>query len=293
MMRFRLALLTLLAACVSQAFAGAPAGAVEPASGALASVQAPSARAPRAWPLTLSPAPGDLALVQIAFRRSPRQGLSSRSLRVSVRGAFGDHYLAVAVPRSSTPSGARALVLLVNRRSALLDPVRVHLRVSARRALGAATVWRLTDPLSRPTSGLTPALCDLPLRGGSLSGSRLRSLGSHGRSLTGFAPAEAVAQAYDLTCGLPYAGSFKQALAPACSPSASTPGALCCPPNAICAPAPTPPAPVPPPPAPPPEAPGCKPCAPPPGYACPLAQSPSVCITPASAGARRAVLGAH
>jgi hypothetical protein len=287
MMRPRLASLALVASCVS-GFLLAPASSLGAARGAGAPASSAGGAAERTWSVTLSPAPGDLALVEIGFRRTVRGGISSRSLHIGVTSPFGDDYVAAAVPRLRTPGGARALVLLVNRPSPLLDPVGVRLRLGASRALGAPSVLRLTNPFTRPVGGPTPALCGLPLRGSALGGSDLRTLGSYGAALSGFGAASAVAQAYDVACGLPHAGSFKQALGGRCSSATVPPGTLCCPANAICAPAP-PPAPAPPAPVPP----GCMPCDPPPGYACPLAPAADVCVAPVSAGARPAPAGAH
>ncbi len=297
MMRLCLASLALLAACGSQAFGDAPSGAVERESAGLAGAARAGARPPeRVWSVTLSPAPGDFSLIEIGFHGARRRAISSRSLQLAVHGPFGDHYLAAAAWRSRATGTAGALVLVVNRPSPLIDPVGVHLRISARRALGRAFVWRITDPLSRPTGGLTPALCNLPQGGASSGAAGLHALGSHGPALAGFSTASAVAQAYDLVCGLPYASSFRVVVGGGCpSGSGAAPvAALCCPPNAICATAPSPPAspsPSPAPPASPP--PGCAPCNPPPGYACPLVPAPNVCVAPVSGGARRAAAGAH
>ena len=168
-------------------------------------------------------------------------------------GPFGDDYLAAAVPRLQTPGAPWALVLLVNRPSALLDPVSVHVRLTARRTLGTPVVWKLTDPLTHPDTGLTPALCNLALHGGALGESDLRPLHSRGAALAGFDAASAVAQAYDVVCGLPYASSFEQAVR---------------------------------------QSSGCTPCDPPPGSACPLVAQPGICAAPVAGGARRAPAGA-
>jgi hypothetical protein len=170
----------------------------------------------------------------------------------------------------------------------------VQVRLRAARVLGVPSSWSIVDPLTHPNAGLTPALCDLPLHGApGLSASMLRPLGSRGAVLKGFGSTAAVAQAYDLICGLPHLSSFEQAVrgAGSCRPV----GSLCCPPTAVCAtpPAPAPPAPPPAPSTPPPPTPpGCTPCNPPPDYACPLA-SQRVCPAVAPAAARRAPAASH
>jgi len=251
-MRRSLTTLTLLAACAALALLAA--GALALAIGLGAGARAGHATAPvamRSSFVTLSPAPDDLALAQVSYRHTGRQPLSARSPRVAVIGPFGDDYLAaVAVARSSTPGALRALVLLVNRPSPLLEPVSVPVRVSAQRSLGAPTVRTLADPFTRPASGRTPALCDLPTHGLALSGSQLGVVYSRGTPLTGFDAASAVAQAYDAACGLPYASAFKQAVESSSSGS----------------PSPPPPTPSPSPPVGKLPGEGCKPT---PGYACP------------------------
>jgi hypothetical protein len=167
----------------------------------------------------------------------------------------------------------------------------------AQRALGMPIVRRLADPFTHPHPQSTPALCDLSLHGlATLRGSDLRALHSKGAPLSGFAPAAAVAQAYDVVCGLAHASSFESAVRQG---SCRQLGTLCCPPTAICAtppaaPAPTPPAPAPPEPTPaPPEVTipgeGCKPD---PGYVCPGSfRSPS--SRPAARASRPLAVGAH
>jgi hypothetical protein len=214
-----------------------------------AAVQAGS----RTWPLTLSPAPDDLALAQVSFHAPGRGRLPKGSVRLAVSGPFGADYLAAATPRFVTPGAARALVLLVNRPSALLDPASVHLRLTAWRSLGAPAARTLEDPLARAGSAATPALCDLPVHGSPLAGSELRVLSSRGAALAGFDAGAAIAQAYDLACGLPYAAAFKQAVERAASAPPSPPAP------------PVSPAPPPPPVG---KLPG-EGCVPRPGYACP------------------------
>jgi hypothetical protein len=227
----------------------------------------------RSWTLTLTPAPDEMALARVSFRRSRGKRLTRRVLQVAVEGPFGDDYLAAATPSSPAPGASQALVLVIDRPSPLLDPVAVRLRITALRSLGAPTVRTLAGPLQPPTAHTTPALCALPRRGAAISGSQLNALASRGGALAGFSAASAVAQAYDLACGLPYESAFVHAV------EQPSPGS----------PEPIPPVPGPPVPGPP----QCTPCDPPPGYACPLAVAPSVCVAPVTGAARRADAHAH
>ncbi|MGO9321359.1 MAG: hypothetical protein ACLQBY_11250 [Solirubrobacteraceae bacterium] len=251
-----------------------------PAGTAADAARAAGLSVERRWSLILSPAPSDLALAQIRLEGSARERISSRALSVAVSRPFGDDYLAVATPSFGTPGGPRALVLLVNRPSALLDPVHVQLRLTARRTLGAPLTRKLSDPFTRPANAPRPPLCDLPLHGSALSAADLRPLHSRGGALTGFSAASAVAQAYDVVCGLPYASSFAQAVGQSPAPSSPTPPE---------APSPAPPAPSPAPPV------GRVPgegCVPAPGYACPAAVSSTASVA-AGEGERRTAAGAH
>lgn len=220
---------------------------------------APTAKAgSRVWPLTLSPAPDDLALAQVSFHVAHRGRLPKGSVRVAVSGPFGADYLAVATPGFATPGAMRALVLVVDRPSPLLDPASVRLRVDAWRSLGVPGVRTLENPFAQANAASRPALCDLPLHGSALAASELTVLTSRGSPLAGFNAAGALAQAYDLACGLPHASAFEQAVE---HPSSSSPTPL--PPGS---PTPAPPAPSPGPPV------GKLPgegCVPKPGYACP------------------------
>jgi hypothetical protein len=187
---------------------------------------AAAATAARSWSLTLSAAPDDLALAQVAFPEAGRQPrLSGSLLRVAVSGPFGDDYMAaVALSRTLERGRPAALVLLVNRPSALDDPVDVRLRLLAARSLGTPLTRTLANPFAR-TAGARPQLCDLGLRGRALSGSQLGALSARGAALTGFTLTEAVAQAYDAACGLPVAASFARAVrAGAGGLSAPSPG---------------------------------------------------------------------
>jgi hypothetical protein len=217
MMRLRLASLVAIVAivaCGSLVLATTGASTVHGAKRAGAGAgSADVASAWRSWPVSLSPAPGEVALAQVSFPRAAAgQGISASSLQVAVSGPFGDDYLAVAVPRFATPSAPRALVLLVNRPSPLLDPASVRLTLSARRALGTPLVRKLADPFARPAAAPAPALCDLPLHGSPLSASELRPLHSRGQALSGFDALAAVAQAYDVVCGLASASSLEAAV---------------------------------------------------------------------------------
>jgi hypothetical protein len=262
-------------------------------AGALGAGAKPAARGPHAkartlsLSLTMSPAPDDLALAELGFGDSRTPRLAPRSLRVTVGGPFGADYMAVAATRRSVGGAARALVLVVNRPSALLDPASVRVLARVRSALGMPLVRRLDDPLAHPgeaSGARAPALCNLAPHGSALHASALRALSSRGRALAGFDATSAVAQAYDAACGLPYASAFARAVGRG---STSPPSPA--PPET---PSPAPPAPPAPSPAPPEgKLPG-EGCVPAPGYACPGAVTgvrPGV----ATAAARRAGGEAH
>ncbi len=221
MMRRPLTTLALVATCGLLAL-----GVIALASGQSAGSRTARGReagaATRTWRLSMSAAPGDLALAEISFADAGGTRLGRGALQVGVSGAIGDDYLATAVLHPATKRGPSALVLLVNRPSPLLDPAAVDLRISARRSLGAPTVRRLTDPFARPPGAPAPGLCD-PHRHGALSASSLSVLTTRGPGLTGFAAANAVAQAYDATCGLPYASSFEQAVERSGAPGSQAP----------------------------------------------------------------------
>jgi hypothetical protein len=197
------------------------------------------------------------------------------------------------------------LVLLVNRPTALADPVAVRVSVRSARALGRMFPLKLRDPLTGPyklpvvAGNVAPDLpCHVPRTGSSLRARDLRQVGpARGAALSAFSAPAAVAAAYDAGCGLPYPSAFRQAVKgsgpPGCAPGAAQQGALCCPPNAMCAPGPTPepfpPGPVPPG-SPPPR---CQPCNPRPGYACPLVAQPAICPAVAPAAKRVAPAAPH
>jgi hypothetical protein len=272
MMRRPLTTLTLVATCGLLAL-----GAIVLVSGQSAGSETPRAReagaAMRTWQLSMSAAPGDLALAEISFANADRTRLERRSLQVAVSGPLGDDYLATAVLHPATKRGPAALVLLVNRPSPLLDPAVVALRVSSQRSLGAPTVRRLTNPFARPTGATVPALCDLQ-RHGALSPSSLGVLATRGPTLTGFGAASAIAQAYDVACGLPHESSFTQAVERSGAPGQEAPT----PAEPV---SPTPPAPTPTPPVGKIPGEGCQPA---PGRACPGA---------VTGAAPRAAAGAH
>ena len=281
-MRRSLTTLMLVVTCGLLLLGTALAVALAASTGAHAkAVDATSSK--RTWPLSMSAAPDDIALALLSFEHPAHgQSISDSSVQLAVSAPFGDDYLAAAALRLPTPGVPRMLVLLVNRPSPLLDPVSVHVKVLASRALGAAHVHILANPLSRPAGAHTPALCSLGLHGSALSASELRPLHSRGHVLTGFDAAGAVAQAYDLVCGLAHTSSFVRAVDPAtASPSPAGPTA------------PEEPAPVPttPSPAPPGRLPG-EGCAPKPGYACPATVRHSATGV-AAVGQRLAPAGAH
>jgi hypothetical protein len=214
-----------------------------------------------------------LALAQISFPHSIRR-LSGRTLHAAAGGPFGDDYMAVAVLASSaTPGVARALVLVVNRPSPLLDPVSVHLRLTAQGTLGKAMTSVLENPFAPSSRSPRPALCDLA-HGHALSAAQLSTLGSRGTPLSGFDAADAVAQAYDVACSLPYASAFEQAVQSGGSGSPPAPGP----------PSPQPPVPGPP---------HCIPCDPRPGYACPMNVSPNICVASAPRSTRSVSVMGH
>jgi hypothetical protein len=240
MMRPLMRTLALLGACLAAGGAG----------GALA-----AGSQDRSWPVTVSPSPGDVSLVQIAFPHARSARVSGATLEVRPPAAFGSDYLAVAVVRR--PLGSGALVLVANRPSPLDDPARPVLAVRARRALGSAVVGVLQNLFARPASAPPPRLCDLALHGTALTAGGLTVLGGAGVRLTGLGAADAVAQAYDIACGLPNPGNLRQSL--------SLPAAG-----------------------------GCTPCDPAPGYACPLGEaSAALCAAPVGAGRRAAAAATH
>jgi hypothetical protein len=237
-----------------------------------------------------APAQFDLSLAEITFGAHARvAGEGSRrahrpsSIRVALPGPVGLDYVAAAVTRFTVRGRPRLLVLVVNRRprgSLAPDLARIALKVTAARRLGAPVLVQISNPFTRPAVGLTPALCDLPIRGPSLTASDLRSvlgtspLTAAAGPAAGFGVAAAVAQAYDAVCGRPYDPLFRQAVTQGSGTScegaqASMPS--CCPPNARCLPPPCPPCPC-----------GPGPCPAPLGLGrsavvCPLQSQPIAC----------------
>lgn len=255
------------------AYAAAPAASRESA-----------ARGVRAWKVNVAaPAQFDLSLAQISFgapARTAHPGSSrarpASSIGLRLRGATGLYYVAAAVTRFRVLGRPRALLLVANRRprgSLAPDLARIGLTVTSAARLGKPLVSQLSDPFTRP-SGLTPALCNLPIRGGALKGADLRAVLSRGPAPAGFSAGEAIAQAYDVACRRPSSEAFRQAVTggslPPCQAGA-TGAAFCCPPNAMCLPPPCPPCPC-----------GTAPCPAPlaarrAAIACPLAAAPIAC----------------
>jgi hypothetical protein len=210
-----------------------------------------------------TPGQFDLALAEITFtRRAHVAGAGASAahhlspIRLALVGPLGLDYVAGAVTRFAVGGRPRVLVLVVNRRprgSLAPDLARIGLAVTAARGLGAPAMLAIRNPFTAPASGLTPALCDLPIRGPSLVAGDLRSLLSRGLPLAAapadgavkFGAAAAVAQAYDAVCGRPYDAAFRQAVTHGSSTSCEAAGAgvPCCAPNAMCAPPPCPPCP--------------------------------------------------
>ncbi|MGO9761706.1 MAG: hypothetical protein ACLP1Q_10665 [Solirubrobacteraceae bacterium] len=281
MMRRPLTKLTLAVTCGALVLGALLAIAIAAgASGGAGAKRGAAASITRTWLVSMSAAPDDLALVEVSFPRAARgQRISAGSLHIAVGTPFGDDYLVAAALRLPTPGVPRMLLLLVNRPSPLLDPVSVRVRLIARHALGAPLMRTSADPLTRPASAHAPSLCNLALHGSPLGASELRSLLSRGRALTGFDAASAVAQAYDVVCGLPFASAFEQAVAQSAVPSSPT-----SPESHVPAPTPSPAPPK-----------GILPgegCKPEPGYACPgVVAGASAAV--AAGGKRRATAGAH
>jgi hypothetical protein len=232
-----------------------------------------------------APAQFDLSLAEVRFgapahaaragaSRSPARGW----VRLALRGSTGFDYVAAAVTRFRVLGRPRALVLVVNRRprgSLAPDLAWVGLTITASRGLGAPALLSLNDPFTRPSTGLSPALCDLPVHGLSLVAGDVRSVLSRGLALSGFSAERAIASAYDAVCGAPYDAGFRLAVTQGsvspCGPAQAN-ILVCCPPNAMCLPPPCPPCPC-----------GVGPCPVPLGQsqpsviACPLQAPPVAC----------------
>jgi hypothetical protein len=264
MMRLLLASMAALTVSASSAFA--------PPAAIAAHDRFPPSAARSSWRvlrMSVSPAPGDFVLEELGFRGDGRGKLSAGSLHVMVKGPFGDDYVAGAW--LSTPAGRRALVLVVNRPSPLLDPSHVHLVLSWQARLGSPFRRAALNPLAAGAALAPSALCALEEHGLPLGSVRLHLLATRGTRIGEIAPAHAIADAYDASCGRPVEPAFAQALSAACSER--------------CEATPTPP----------PETapPGCGRCDPQPGYACPLVATPAVCVASPGNGARRTSTGSH
>jgi hypothetical protein len=259
MMRRSLTTLMLVVTLGLLMLGGALAIALKARAPAAASRDA-AASGTRSWPVAMSAAPDDFALAELSFDRSARaQQLTSGSLRMAVDGPFGDDYLLAAALRLAKAGVPRALVLLVNRPSPLLDPVSVRVRLTASGPVGQPAVRMFANPLARGTGVRAPSLCNLALHGSALDASEVLPLHALGQRLSGFDAAEALAQAYDVVCGLPHASSFEHAVEHASESSSPPPSET---------PSPTGPPSEPSPPV------GKLPgegCVPAPGYACPAA----------------------
>lgn len=239
----------------------------------------------------LSPAPDDFALAELRLPTTARRRMAGDLERLAVREPYGSDYVAVAVPRlHAARRPAQGLVLLVNRPSALLDPAHVTLALHGAGELGAHETFRVENPFAQAVAA-TRGLCDLSASGVALAAGELRALRVVGAPLGHFDAAAAVAQAYDAACGLPYAASFKQLVTGEATQSQPTPGqptptppAQSPTPTQPTAPAPTQPTTPTPPPttSPTPGPPQCAPCDPEPGYACPDAAAPDICVAGAS-----------
>jgi hypothetical protein len=235
-----LAALITIAAC-----AAAPAATQRSATGAV-----------RAWKGNVAaPAQFDLSLAQVSFGAPARVAHPSSSaagraaaIALRLRGTTGLYYVAGAVTRFRVLGRPRALMLVVNRRprgSLAPDLARIGFTVISATRLGKPLVFQLSNPFTRP-SGLTPALCNLPIRGAALTAADLRAVLSRGAAPGGFSAAAAIAQAYDVVCRRPSSQAFRQAVTRGSVPPCETGRANavpCCPPNAMCLPPPCPPCP--------------------------------------------------
>jgi hypothetical protein len=251
-----------------------------------AAARTASAAGERRSLVTLAPAPADLALALVRFPAARRHaGPSTSTMQVGAVGPFGDDYLAAAAIRGRAGRSAAALVLLVNRVTAVFDPASVSVHLRSARALGVPASAVLANPFAG-AAGVPPANaaappCALTTGAAPMAAGTLTLLTSRGSPLPGFSGNEALAEAYDVVCGIPDPGA--QAFEHAVHPSSScSPGTLCCPPNAICA---TPPGEG--------QPPGCVPCNPRPGYACPLQVGTDVCVAKLDPPATAAAAGAH
>jgi hypothetical protein len=231
--------------------------------------------ASRTFSVALSASPHDATLLQVRFPHGGRRGLASNTLHVQVVGAFGDDYMAVGAPRRTGRRGPEALLVLANRTSALLDPVSVHLRITAHASLGKPVLVHLADLLYNDYAHPPTGLCTLTLASEPLAPAAVAPLGHRGTAVSGFSVAEAVAAGYDAACSNVSPAAFKSALA-----AQPAPGGC----ESACEPAPVPPVPGPP---------RCAPCNPAPGFACPLSASTAVCVASKDETSLAAPAAAH
>src|SRR5271167_387333 len=129
-MRVSSSLLAVLAACAALAV-------VIPGAGAQGAARTAGRAPQRTWQMTLSPAVGDIALAVVGFPHAARGARVERgSFSVLASAPFGDDYMVVGGVRGAGANMPRALVLLVNRPTALEDPSHVSVRASAAASLG-------------------------------------------------------------------------------------------------------------------------------------------------------------
>ncbi len=209
-MRIPFSLLTVLAACAVLVVA-------IPGAGAQASVRAAGSSPQRTWQMTLSPAVGDIELAVIGFPHAARGArVQHGSFSVLAGAPFGDDYMVAGGVRTADGKVPRALVLLINRPTALEDPSHVSVRASAAASLGKPAVLEALDPFTRRPAK-SAALCAVTAGSQDLPATELTALGTRGTALSGFSPGAALAEGYDAVCGLPYASAFKQDVAPSSS----------------------------------------------------------------------------
>ncbi len=260
--RFRLAApIAILCALALSARSGAPANA---ATGAV-----------RTFSVTVAPGGGDLSLVAIRFPQARGTVPGARTLRVRPREPAD--YVAVAVPGGRAAHAQPVLMVVTNRFTRAEMPVKVRVAVRSAASLGRPLIRVRSHALGVPAA--RPAgVCSLTRGSTALGAAALTPLSARGEPLEGFSAAEALADAYDAVCGLPYPLAFRRAV--------SGSGAECAA-GSSCEAAPEPAPPVKP------EPPQCAPCDPKPGYACPLTASPAYCVAAKSEAAPSAAPAAH
>lgn len=226
-----------------------------------AQASASQARSPRApnrlehrWRVQVkAPGPSDYALARISVKAPV-----GTHLRIGSVGPHGADYLAAGRMRHGHAAELQITILLLDRATDLMDPVDIELTLHMGRAVGRPYLEQVTDGLAARQSSPS-ALCHPHSGQVPLTGSAFEGLYSFGQPLPGFSAEEALAQGYDLSCGLPFQESFKRSVGEQANS--------------------TPPIPEPGPPVK--EPPSCGPCQAPPGYACPLQAHSSVCVSPA------------